>query len=127
MYTATSVTMETFVTIVGGSLSGLALSKELALLGIGHVVLEASPVGRSPAIYYLTSRSAAKNLGIEERYDEAAQIREPITGYVRYDGTKPNIEPLEELRPKAEGRDGFVTFSLEEITQWLSSNSPYIL
>ena len=127
MYTAASVTMETLVTIVGGSLSGLALSRELALSGIGHVVLEASPVGRSPAIYYLTSRSAAKNLGIEERYDEAAQIREPITGYVRYDGTKPHIEPLEELRPKAEGRDGFVTFSLEEITQWLSSNSPYIL
>ncbi len=123
MYEPASVNRRTQVAVIGGSLSGLALSRELGLLGIDNVVLEASPVGKSPPIYYLTSRKAAESLGIEERYDEAAKIREPITGYVRYDGTNPHIKPLEELIPRPEGRDGFVTFSLEEVRQMLASDS----
>lgn len=108
------------VTIVGGGLSGLALSREYTQRGIEHVVFEASPRGKNRAIHYLTSKDSATSLGLSDKYEEALKTREPITGYTLYDGKKDGLVPLESISPNKKTRDGFVTFSIAQIRDWLA-------
>lgn len=114
------VRKETPVVIVGGGLSGLALSREYKQRGIEHVVFEASPLGKNQSIHYLTSRKSASSLGLSARYDEELQHREPITGFTVYDGLQEGLVPSEALSPRKETRDGFVTFSIAQIRDWLT-------
>lgn len=113
----------TQVIIVGGSLSGLALHQELSRRGTDNLVFESAPVTKSPSIHYLTSQATARSLGLCSEYERAVSARVPITGYIRYDGTSPDLSPLESLDPDDQHRtrDGFVTFSLHELRQALGA------
>lgn len=117
------IILETPIVIVGGGLSGLALSRELRSRAQEHVVLEASLATKSPSIHYLTSPSAAASLGLTDRYNEAATRRKPITGYVRFDALNPGLEPLEGIASSDTRANGFVTFSLAELREWLGKES----
>lgn len=112
----------TNVVVVGGGLSGLALHRELDSRNIDHIVLEASPAHKSPSIHFLTSKASAESLGIEHLFDGAGRSRTLITGYVRYDGTKPGLEPLELIKPD-KSRAGFVTLSLAELREALGGST----
>lgn len=117
----------TDVVIIGGSLSGLALQRELEKRGISHLVFESSPKGKSASIHYLTSKAAAESLGIGQEYKHAATLRKSITGYCRFDGGSDSLKAVESLNSDSKGvRDGFITFSLHELRQFLGS-SPHIL
>lgn len=99
------------------------MSRELQSRGMEYVLLEASNAGKSPSINYLTSPSAAASLGLTKRYQEAAANRKPITGYVRYDASNPGLTPLEEIVSNDTRTNGFVTFSLAELREWLGKES----
>ncbi|OGG16060.1 hypothetical protein A3D77_01970 [Candidatus Gottesmanbacteria bacterium RIFCSPHIGHO2_02_FULL_39_11] len=115
------IIIKTPVVIVGGSLSGLTLSRELERRSLNHVVLEASKEPRSPSIHYLTSLYAATTLGLDPEYQEKAKDRKLITGYTRYDASAPGLVVREEVLPNSTRKNGFVTFSLEELRYILGS------
>jgi len=118
--------VETPVVIVGGSLSGLVLSKALSEHNIKHIVVEASKPNKSASVHYLTSLSAAKELGLEDQYQEQLSRRSAITGYYRLDSTSQQLTPLEKVEPD-ENRSGFVTFSLAELRDWLQPEPDAIM
>lgn len=108
------------VIVVGGGLSGLVLSRQLDIANIDHVVFDTRKPGKYPCLHYLTSRFAASKLGIESAYQEVLKHRTPITGYVSYNAREEGLQPLEELEPN-QSRDGFVTFSFEDIASLLNT------
>jgi flavin-dependent dehydrogenase len=108
------------VLIIGGSLSGLTLSKSLSEHNIDHIVIEATKANKCASVHYLTSQSAAKELGLEEYYDEQLSHRKAITGYFRFDSTKSDLVPLEKVEPDND-RSGFATFSLAELRGWFKT------
>lgn len=107
------------VVIVGGGLSGLVLGNHLNLRGIDHLVIEASIPGKSPSIHYLTSKASANSLGIGSHYQDSLHQRTPITGYTRFNADHPGLWPSESLLPDGTNRDGFVTFSIAQLREWL--------
>lgn len=111
------------IVIVGGGLSGLALSRELRSRNQDHIVLEASLATKNPSIHYLTSPSTAASLGLTDQYNDAATRRKPITGYARYDALSPGLEILEGVKSSETRANGFVTFSLSELSEWLGKES----
>lgn len=115
--------LRTPIVIVGGGLSGLALSRELHSRGMEHILLEASKAAQSPSIHYLTSPSAAASLDLTKEYQGATTNRKPITGYVRYDALSPGLTPLEKIVSSDTRTNAFVTFSLAELREWLGKES----
>lgn len=118
----TQLRQEVPVVVVGGGLSGLALSREYTNRGIDHVVFEASPAGKDQSIHYLTSQQSANSLGLGGQFEDALSRRLPITGYTVFDGRQKGLVALESLPPRRERPGGFATFSIGQIRDWLTTS-----
>lgn len=119
-------TFKTSVLVVGGSLSGLVLSKSLQERCIDHIVVEASK-DKNASIHYLTSLTAAQNLGLETQYHDHVSRRTPITGYSRLDGQAQGVVALEKVAPSQNRQNAFATFSLRELCEWITPHAGPII
>lgn len=104
------------VTIVGGGLSGITLARYLTERNIDYLLVDAEK-NLTQSVHYLTTKEAAESLGLESEYGHQIDTREPITGYVRYDGSAPGLNVVESLDPDMNRPHGFVTLSKQEIKE----------